>query len=853
MPRPGTIVGAYGRTVLAQPVMLLLTFSKSSKDYFYIFENIQLPKAQSFGRTPAMTRLLFLFFSLSLQATLAQTISGKVINTRTKEPLAFVHIAVAGSARGATTDVEGRFQIQTRTGDTLVFSSVGFEKRKLSLQNPANSLQLVELTEKPTELNDVVVRAGENPAWRILRKVIANRDKNDPENLSSFSYNSYNKFFADMVSITTPLAPDTSKAKKMYDNSHLLFFESYTKRYYKKPNQTKEIILGNRMTGIRDPFLSYIATDIQSFSFYAQFITIMDKQYINPVAGGFENRYDVVLEETIGHALDTTFIVSFQPLRGKTFHGLKGQLHISSDGYALQHVMAGPDDDQALITVTIHHVYEKAGSHWFPAQLNTELFCNEFGPRKRRLKYTGRSYITNIEIEKEIDNNIFGTLNVAIDPKANHRDNTFWEANRTDSLSGKDLNTFRLYDSLKPKQLNSINNIFKITEAIVTNKINAGPVYFPFPDLLRFNVYEKVRVGLGVQTGNAISKYVSISAYGGYGLNDRALKYGAGIQFNLPSRREIFLRLNWKNDLAEPGASQLLKSPTLGNEIFRTWATSRMDSIENIKLEIGMRPLPFSELMLSIKQETRNPTYRYRYAREATADSTFNLAEVAVAFRYAVGETLTQIRDTKIVTGVEYPQFYITVSKSIAGILNGEYGFTKIEAKIENRFRLRGFGTTLTCLQGGISSGNIPYPYLFNGKGSKFSGSPNGANYIGNHFQTMGLYEFVSDRYVYFFLNHNFGPLTSRHNKTFRPELSFLQHIGYGTLKSAKTHEGLLFKTLEKGYLESGMLISNLLRFKYVKLFYLGLGGGVFYRYGSNALPKQADNFAWKLVLSGSF
>lgn len=103
------------------------------------------------------------------------------------------------------------------------------------------------------------------------------------------------------------------------------------------------------------------------------------------------------------------------------------------------------------------------------------------------------------------------------------------------------------------------------------------------------------------------------------------------------------------------------------------------------------------------------------------------------------------------------------------------------------------------------------------------------------------------------FLNHNFGRLTSTKNKTFRPELSLMQNIGYGELRNAVRHEGMPFKTLEKGYFESGLVITNLVRFSYVNLIYIGLGGGVFYRYGHNALEKESDNYAYKLALTFSF
>jgi hypothetical protein len=50
-----------------------------------------------------------------------------------------------------------------------------------------------------------------------------------------------------------------------------------------------------------------------------------------------------------------------------------------------------------------------------------------------------------------------------------------------------------------------------------------------------------------------------------------------------------------------------------------------------------------------------------------------------------------------------------------------------------------------------------------------------------------------------------------------------------------------------------GLMLNNLLRFKYVNILYYGIGAGVFYRYGPNALPAVSDNLAAKIQLTVSF
>jgi hypothetical protein len=58
---------------------------------------------------------------------------------------------------------------------------------------------------------------------------------------------------------------------------------------------------------------------------------------------------------------------------------------------------------------------------------------------------------------------------------------------------------------------------------------------------------------------------------------------------------------------------------------------------------------------------------------------------------------------------------------------------------------------------------------------------------------------------------------------------------------------------MDRGFFESGLMLNNLLRFKYVNILYYGIGAGVFYRYGPNALPAVSDNLAAKIQLTVSF
>ena len=60
--------------------------------------------------------------------------------------------------------------------------------------------------------------------------------------------------------------------------------ESVTDKQFIAPNFHKEVILHNKVSGLKKPDLVALAQDNQPFAFYAPQITLLVKQYINPIS-----------------------------------------------------------------------------------------------------------------------------------------------------------------------------------------------------------------------------------------------------------------------------------------------------------------------------------------------------------------------------------------------------------------------------------------------------------------------------------------------------------------------------------------------------------------------------------------
>lgn len=801
--------------------------------------------------------ILFLLLPLSacLQAQHSFVIQGKTIDAATKESLPFVNISVLETTSGTVSGIDGRFQLSLDADAVLIFSYVGYKNTRVAIHRDTIQFFTVALEGEIQQLKTVEVEAGENPAFEIIRRVEKNREKNNPENLVSFSYKAYHKFYATAES-ASDLPSDTTRLADFIKKNHLFLNETYSERKYSKPRLDKETVLGNRMSGVKDPFFAVLATSFQPFSFYKHHIILLEKNYVNPVSHGSMTRYDFEIADTVLRATDTTYIISFEPLPGKTFDGLKGVLYVNTNGYAIEHVLAETADENALMIIKVQQKYGYINAHWFPYQLNTEFILTQNKIAGRNVKYVHRSYLTDIHINTALPREDFGLLNVAFEPSANKKDDYFWSSVRLDSLSRKERSTYQLYDSMdKNNKLATLNAFIKTAEAFAIGKFTAGPFYIPIENILKINKYEDVRFGFGLETGEKISKVISAGGYAGYGVKDKALKYGAMLQMNLNASRELYLRILYKQDIEEPGNTHFIKSPPAasGGQSLRNWLAFRMDSIQQVKALLHFRPFKFSQFSLFVQQASHNPAYTYSFLTDNASQTNFRITETGVQWRYAYRENYAQLGEHVIVTNYAFPQVNIMVSRAIPDVWHGEFNFTKAALKIDYQF-LSGFlGKTTVQLSSGIIRGSVPYPFLFTGHGSRFDHSPVNGFIVPNYFQTMGLYEFLSDRYAYLFFNHNFGRLSGTRSKHFRPELSVIHNMGIGDLEDSEVHQGIAFNTLEKGFYESGVVILNMIRFKYLNTIYFGLGAGGFYRYGNYRLSPAERNLSLKVMISASF
>lgn len=816
-------------------------------------------------KTPCLL-ILFLGIILLPKAA-AQPVKGRVCDQRTGRPLAFVNIVYTSGGQGTVSNIDGEFSISSAEKvEFIKISYLGYATRYIQKRDiiPGKSLQ-VRLERKTYDIEAVNIRPGINPAHRLIRLALENRDKNNPEKMQSFSYTSYSKmyFTLDLDSMFADISPaaaarDSSKSldpddglgdlEEFLDKNHLFLMEFVSERSFLQPDRNREIVKASRVSGFSDPSFTLLASQIQSFSFYEELISIWDRKYLNPISRGSTRKYLFLLEDTLyTEQQDTLFVISFRPLRGKNFDGLKGILHINSDGYAIQNVIAEAAEIRSIFRVKIQQKYEKIEDRqWFPVELNTDIMLSPENVNANRQPVTligvGKSYLSNIRLDPELHRRDFSQIEIGVEEDAHKKEEAFWEPYRVSPLSEKDRNTYRLIDSIGEEA--HLDRGLKLFETFASGYIPAGFLNIDYQSLVHWSKYEGFRVGLSAETNDRVSRWVRFGGKLAYGIGDKEFKYGGHLRLNLNRRQDAFLKFSYDKDIVETAGWQFIeKPPVTSSEIFRSFLIASEDNLEQKRIELQFRALRYLKVKAYLSQQLRQVTGDYRFLintpEGAVGEDRFHIAETGIMLKYAHKEKFLETpRGNRISLGTHYPVLYANLYIGIP-VLDGEYEYTRLVAKLTKTFHSKSLGETRLAVTGGWTDRSLPYPLLFTGAGSYrvFTIETE------NSYATMRMNEFVSDRFASLHFQQDFGKLILRREK-FQPGIVLVGNAGFGTMRQDDRHLNLDVKTPEKGYYESGLLFNNLLRY-----WIFGYGLGVFYRFGPYSLPETIDNFAFKFTI----
>ena len=170
---------------------------------------------------------IILCLIISLSANSQSYIKGTIIEKNTKLPIAFASVAYQkqSSLAGVISDIYGSFEIFDPQIKSLTVSCVGYKQNKILLSPDLNmSNFIVEMEVDTLRFNEVIITPSNNPAIRIIKNVLKNKEKNNFENYEKYRYQCYLKTIYDFKLSNNATSLDSTVIRKnKLLNKHALF------------------------------------------------------------------------------------------------------------------------------------------------------------------------------------------------------------------------------------------------------------------------------------------------------------------------------------------------------------------------------------------------------------------------------------------------------------------------------------------------------------------------------------------------------------------------------------------------------------------------------------------------------
>jgi hypothetical protein len=735
---------------------------------FFLFVNFyQMIKAGN------IAVLVFLVFQqhVSGQKTV---ISGSVVDHLTGEPIPFTNIGFHHSPVGTISEMDGTFYLETSLAtDTLVVSSLGYAIKRLPVK--VGKVQALDIRLLPVsyDLEEVVVRPGENPSFRILREISKNKVRNDPRRYQSYQYRAYTRLRLDLNNLDERfqdqrLLKDFSFVFDYMDSSEvfkknylpILISETVSRIYYSKfPPVNREVIEAFNVSGIDNKtFAQYTGKMYQQLNIYDNYIYFFDPGFISPISDIGRFYYKYYLEDSTFIGDNWCYKISFKPKRTqeRTFYGF---LWVADTSFAIKkfQLRVSADVNLNLIKdmVIVHEFNQLNDTTWF---LTSEDMVIDFNVFDKSYGFFGHktAVYDSILFDQPVPPFVRKmTTDTYVLETEIDRDSSFWTINRKAELSTEDQKVFQMVDSVKKvpfyKNIYGIGNMF-IDYYYVTGPFEWGPYYTTFSG----NAIEGFRLRLGGRTSNSFSTKVMIGGHGAYGFGDERFKYGLYVMYMFNTNPRRTSTVSYYHDIRQLGKSEnaFLDDNYLTSLLRRT-PNFKLTMVDHFSAHYEHEwLLGFSNTIkfshLTIYGTPYVPFGFYTTEGDIIPVSSITSSEITLSTHFAYREKFLWGKFERKSLGSFYPSLDLDLTFGPQGWFGSDFEYFKIRLKISDKLETNPLGFFKFRLTAGKVYGRLPYPLLKLHEGNETYA------YDPLAFNMMNYYEFVSDEYIGLFAEQHF-------------------------------------------------------------------------------------------------
>ncbi len=727
-------------------------------------------------------RLYFLlgivFFSSSCLFAQSRSVTGKVTEAQTGVAVPFANVVISGTTIGTTTDFDGYYSITVPDGyDTISISYIGFLKKTKYVDATPVQIINIQLIEDVVNLEDVVIYAGENPAYPIMRNVVQAKEDHDKRNIPAYEYENYTK-----IEIAVDNIADRFKKRKVVqkitqvldsieviageDGKPVLpifISEALSTVYFRSNPQLKnETIKNTKITGVgvTDGTLTsqVIGGSFQEYNFYQNWLNIFGKEFISPIADGWKLYYEYELVDSLLVDDFECYRLDFWPKSVQDL-AFQGTMWITKESYALKQIDVTVSPSANLNFIEKLKVQQELmpteAGPWVPQKYRVVLDVGQL--TDKTAGFLGKFYVSIKDLKVTAPRDLqFYQLPIILEENARTEDELFWETNRHDPLSSTEINVYQMIDTLKKiPVVKTYTDIAKTlsTGYYKTKYIDLGP----YTALYGNNNIEGLRLGFGARTNIGFSDKWVLDYRVAYGFDDERWKHRASAEYIVSRKPWTTLKYEFQRDIQ---AIWLLNNGLNNNSLL--YALSRFGNIQE-PYHIRKNEFIFQSQLakgllqkIEFRNQVNNPLYDFRYFENPGSDTSplgmdFTTTEVSIDTRFAKDELFVINDNERLSLGtIKWPVFNLRYTIGLRNALGGDFHYHKLEGRIAKEQKMGLLGVSDMELSGGYIFSQLPYPLLKNHIG-------NATNFYSDLvYNMMDFFEFTSDHWVSYRMRHHF-------------------------------------------------------------------------------------------------
>jgi hypothetical protein len=705
---------------------------------------------------------------------------------------------------------------------------------------------------------------------KLVNNIVRIQNNNNLKT-TDFSYTFYEKAIVsahpDSISARIDtLFKNKKKTKYIIDSSSYKFKKIITKQHVYQTEKVsnisivkgkkKENIIGLKMAGLKQPVYELLGQEFMPFDLSKKQLKILQFTFQNPFTTEGSKKYKFEITDTITTEKGKEIVLQFESKKSIRKNKLKGSLNVNLKTFSITRSTFLINSIINVKTETIFGSFNNEKS-WFPVSQNILITK---GKGKQNIDFLGETiqfdnlpntskkydYSNDlyVKIYRDYSNYSFTELpknqryQIQIDKSAIKKNTSFFNTISNDTLDIRSQNTYQALDSLVTAT--KIEKKIYFGKKLINGQIPIGWFDFRVRDIFKYNNYEGFRLGLGIATNDRFSPYYRLFGYGAYGTKDGVFKSQLGSAFRISKNTDSWLSGSFTDDITE-FADLTLIADSKKFKLYdpRPFNLSTFYNHQSYELTFESKFISKIETTFKLNRSRINPLFDYEYNTPSETYKVYNLTLATLSFEWSPNSKFLKAPQEILEVEKGFSKVILQISHAIPNVFSDNIEFTKIDARIyQEKKHLSGQKTTF-LLQAGISLGNVPLSHLY-------SVSPNNLDREAilsritfsnkTSFETMYFNEFYSDRYSLFQLKHYFNKLQI--SKSIKPILILGSKVAFGGFSHTENHQGIAFKTMNRGFYESGLELQNIFK---------GFGLSTYYRYGPYQLEKFDRNFAIKL------